>query len=88
MKRLPRTGDFKDGHKRVGGRKKGVPNKYTREVKEAILEAFDKAGGVKYLVSLAQDKPETFCMLLGKVMPMQVAAKHEFGGELVVRWES
>jgi hypothetical protein len=54
------------------GRPKGVPNKTTLEIKTAIIEAFEKAGGVDYLVALAKDDPRTFCALVGKVIPLQV----------------
>lgn len=56
------------------GRKKGVPNKVTREVKAMILEALDGAGGVEYLTERAKD-PRTasaFLTLVGKVLPLQV----------------
>ena len=51
------------------GRPKGVPNKATTEIRKAIVEAFDKAGGVDYLVNLAQTEPKTFIPLLAKVVP-------------------
>lgn len=54
------------------GRPKGVPNKTTLEIKTAIIEAFEKAGGVDYLVTLAKEDPRTFCALVGKVIPLQV----------------
>lgn len=54
------------------GRKAGTPNALTRDVKEAIAQAFDQAGGVDYLVSIADSKPEVFCTLLGKILPKQV----------------
>lgn len=54
------------------GRKKGVPNKINGQVKEMILEALDKAGGVDYLADRAKDSPAAFMALVGKVLPMQV----------------
>lgn len=59
------------------GRKKGVPNKTTTQLKEAILNAFDKAGGQKYLVRIAEEDPRTFCTLLGKVLPTTLAGDPE-----------
>ena len=70
------------------GREKGVPNKLTRDLKEMILEAANRAGdedpvvlkdgttvrgGVAYLMKRADDTPAAFMALLGKVLPMQVA---------------
>lgn len=54
------------------GRKKGVPNKITSEVKQMILDALDGAGGVEYLIVQAHAKPAAFLTLVGKVMPLQV----------------
>jgi hypothetical protein len=55
------------------GRPPGLPNKATRALKAAILDAFEKVGGEAYLVRVAQEDPKTFCTLLGKVLPMQLA---------------
>jgi hypothetical protein len=60
----------KDG-KKTGGRQKGTPNKTTRDMKAAILEAFERAGGVDYLHALANSEPRTFATLLAKVMPSE-----------------
>ena len=57
--------------KKFGGRKKGTPNKMTRDMKAAIIEAFEMAGGVDYLYMLANDEPRTFATLLAKVMPSE-----------------
>jgi len=63
--------------RRGAGRPKGVPNKTTTKLKEAILAAGEEAGGnaglVGYLVTLAKDQPNAFAGLLGKVLPLQVA---------------
>lgn len=62
------------------GRKKGVPNKTTTVLKEAILAAaaghgYDGDGedGLEgYLLKVAEEDVKAFCGLLGKVLPMQV----------------
>lgn len=56
-----------------GGRPKGVQNKLTRSVKEAIFQAFEGAGGVRYLLEVAREDPRTFCTLLGKLVPHEVS---------------
>jgi hypothetical protein len=64
----------KRGGKREGaGRKAGVPNKLSGQVKEMILEALDVAGGVDYLTAQANQNPVAFMSLVGKVLPMQVS---------------
>lgn len=54
------------------GRKKGVPNKATTQLKDMILGALDKAGGVDYLYKQATENPGPFMTLVGKVLPLQV----------------
>lgn len=61
------------GLPKTGGRQKGVPNKINRDLKEMILGALDKAGGVDYLVLQAGEKPAAFLALVGRVLPMTVA---------------
>jgi hypothetical protein len=68
------------------GRKKGVPNKNTTLLKDQILDALDQAGGIKYLVWLAQQQPQAFSTLVGKVLPTQITGADN--GPLVVTWES
>lgn len=55
------------------GRKKGVPNKITKELKEMILGALSDVGGQKYLALQAKKQPVAFMALLGKVLPHQIA---------------
>lgn len=65
---------------RSAGRPKGVPNRTTTALKDAILLAAEEVGedgngqdGLKgYLKGLAKDEPKAFSALLGKVLPMQV----------------
>lgn len=55
------------------GRPKGSPNKITADLKRAILEAAEAAGGplgtVGYLTAQATSNPAAFMTLLGKVLP-------------------
>jgi hypothetical protein len=57
------------------GRKRGVPNKFTGELREMILNALDGAGGVEYLKARALDTPGPFLALVGKVLPLQVTGE-------------
>lgn len=60
------------------GRKKGVPNRTTTLLKDAILMAAQKAGGdgpegiTNYLTTQAIENPGPFLSLLGKVLPVQL----------------
>lgn len=73
------------------GRPKGVPNKTTTQLKEALLEAAAKAGGagglVGYLTRQAEENPQSFLPLLGKVLPLQVAGDQDSPLRVVTRIE-
>jgi len=69
------------------GRKKGVPNKVTGELKAMILQALDDAGGVNYLKARALDSPNAFLALVGKVLPMTVSADGSGLKKLVIEWQ-
>lgn len=72
------------------GRPKGVPNKNTTALKDMILAALDKSGGVDYLHAQAAKNPTAFLTLVGKVLPLQVNADVE--GRVTVsgalQWQS
>lgn len=63
------------------GRPKGVQNKSTALLKDAILKAAERAGGggedgiANYLQDQAFKNPGPFIALLGKVLPMQVTGE-------------
>lgn len=65
-----------------GGRAAGTPNKITAELKEMILQALARAGGVKYLQKQADANPSAFLALIGKVLPLRVTGAN--GGDLVI----
>ena len=68
------------------GRPKGMPNKTTTLLKDAIIQAATQAGGkdglVGYLVKQAEENPNAFMPLLGKVLPMQISG--EDGGPVQI----
>ncbi len=59
------------------GRPKGVPNKTTTAVKDMILAALDKAGGMEYLLRQASENPTAFLTLVGKIIPLTVGGDKE-----------
>lgn len=60
--------------KKTGGRVKGTPNKATKAVKDALVEAFDELGGVPALVAWAKSDPTEFYKLWTKMLPNEVKA--------------
>jgi hypothetical protein len=72
-------GRFEKRHRKTGGRKKGVQNIMTRELKEAILNAASRHGedgkglnGIEgYMFMLASEERKVFGTLLRAVLPLQ-----------------
>ena len=68
------------------GRVKGVLNKNTTLLKDALIQAAVEAGGpdglVGYLRTQATENPQSFLTLLGKVLPLQVTGAE--GGPLAI----
>ena len=61
------------------GRPKGAVNKQTAAIKDMIIAALDKAGGIDYLVGQSEDNPTAFLGLVGKVLPLQIAGMGKDG---------
>ncbi len=60
---------MRGGARPGAGRPLGGKNKSTLELREMILGALDKAGGMAYLVRQADENPAAFMTLLAKTMP-------------------
>lgn len=73
---------FQKGNKLAGSRK-GKPNKINADIKEMILKALKSVGGEKWLVKLANEKPEAFATLLGKLLPKDIALSGKEGESAV-----
>lgn len=71
---MANKGTFTKGDKRAG-RKPGVPNKVTGDLRDMILQALSEAGGVEYLVAQAHDNPGPFMALVGKIVPKDLNIK-------------
>lgn len=78
------------GVRTPSGRPKGVRNKLTN-LRDAVIEAFDRVGGADYLVRLAegtQSDRAAFVSLMNKVLPTQVQANVDGGIKLELSWLS
>lgn len=71
-----RSGSFRPGHEKLGGRKRGTPNAISPDIKHLILRAatrvgFDGAGKdglVGYLTWVAQYRPPIYAKMLSIVL--------------------
>lgn len=73
------------------GRPKGIPNKKTALVKEAIEDAFAhlQASRDKNLRAWAKANTDQFYMhLLPKLLPLQVNHAGHDGGKIVITWQT
>ena len=62
-------GKFAPGNRASPGRPRGSPNRSTSELKSAVLQALDAAGGISYLTKLATSEPKVFATLLLRLLP-------------------
>jgi hypothetical protein len=68
-------GQFTKGKAKTGGRLPGVQNRSTRSLKEALLNAAEKAGDgslTNFLYRMAMEQPVAFLQILGKIIPLQL----------------
>ena len=61
------------GRREGAGRPKGSIAKFNADLKLLILGALEDVGGREYLAKQAVETPAAFMMLLGKVLPTQLA---------------
>lgn len=71
--------------RKTGGRVAGTPNKLTADLRQAIQDAFEKAGGAGYLEKVAKKSPAVFCKLLGMTLPKDVKLDVPNGLTLQIR---
>ncbi len=60
-------------HQLTGGSRKGIQNRQTVAIKDAIERAFDRLGGASYLEHVGKTDPRTFCALLSRLLPTKLA---------------
>ena len=62
----------------------GKKPRYAKGMREAVLEAFDRLGGVDYLVQVGRDDPRTFVAVLNKLLPQAVEVSGEDGQPIAI----
>jgi hypothetical protein len=69
------------------GRKPGSKNKYSAEIRDAVMVSFTRLGGPAYLESVGKANPAAYISLLAKILPHELATSG--GGlrhEVLLRW--
>jgi hypothetical protein len=56
---------------KVGGRKKGTPNKLPAQAKENIIAVFTRLGGTSQMADWARENLTEFYKLYGKLIPVE-----------------
>src|SRR5262249_54525233 len=80
--RKQQPGTFRKGHKKLGGSKKGAPNRFNRDLLQVIVQTAEQVGsdgngkdGIEdYLKMLAGEKESHFVSLLRQAVQKQVPA--------------
>ena len=83
---------FKRGRRKTGGRRRGIPNRNTRVLREAVLLAAAAAGSEKgrnglflYLKKVAKKQPAIFMPVLARLLPLQVESQQTSKTEVTYR---
>ncbi len=74
------------GRREGAGRKPGVPNKLSADIKGMVLGALSDVGGRDYLAARALDQPVAFMGLIGKVLPLQLTGENGAPIAVDFRW--
>lgn len=74
---MANKGSFVKGEKRPNQGKRG-PDKNNKALKDMILAALNESGGVEYLKRQAEENPNGFMSLIGKVLPMTIKQDSPF----------
>ena len=80
---------FETGHQKVGGRKKGTPNKLTKEMREVLKGVVaDELNtlGQRLEELKPKDRLEVFIKLLPFVLPKTQSIAHTKGEGFEVEW--
>jgi hypothetical protein len=71
---------FKKGQSgNPAGRKKGTPNKITKDIKSCYMEVFDRMGGAEGLLKWAKQNPDVFYSQISKLLPKGIEMKSDQG---------
>lgn len=64
--------------RRVGGSRKGIPNKTTTSAREAIIDVFNRIGGRKNFARWARENETEFYRHFARLIPTDTLIKKEY----------
>jgi hypothetical protein len=81
--------DSQNRRRKHGGRKPGTPNKLTKELKDAVIQAAERVGSdekgkdglIGYLMRVGRNDTKAFGSLLRAVLPLRIDLETELRGE-------
>ena len=78
---------FEKGHEKTGGRKAGVPNKFTGQFREAVQYVYDDIGGHDAFSRWAVDNPTEFYKIASRLIPVEVH-NHDTQVQVIIQRET
>ena len=63
---------FKKGHKKIGGRQKGVKNKVSSKIKDSIQAVYENLGGDEGFSEWAMNERTEFYKIYARLIPTDV----------------
>ena len=78
---------FKKGRKKTGGRKAGIPNKFTGQFREAVQFVYDDIGGHEAFSKWAIANPTEFYRIASRLIPVEVH-NHDTQIQVIVQRET
>ena len=63
---------FEKGREKTGGRRAGIPNKFTGQFREAVQYVYDDIGGHEAFSQWATGNPTEFYKIASRLIPVEV----------------
>ena len=79
---------FEKGHKKVGGRTKGVKNKIGQDVKNSLLFVYETIGGDKSFSDWAKEEKTEFYKMYSKLLPTELEHTGDITRTTTILWEN
>lgn len=68
---------FSKGMTKIGGRRRGTPNRLTTTMRDAVMLAYDRIGGHEAFAAWAAENPTDFYRIAARLIPTEIKARSE-----------